>query len=1165
MPVPFSFRDRNKSFSLNNLCSTLSITQKEEAEKHWKKNKRISNSTTKSTISLHIAAYENSNQSDTVKICEKTEGSKEAKQTFIGSNIVFQNPFEFPRQQENNKNLNTEVSKFKASQKLRNPNASRSSKNVQHGKINPTNRVNPLSTNNIGHESKKDITSMMATTSITDRFKSAIDAIGNKNIVSHAQERIGNLGLRVDHVGNLQGFSDYMHAKQNKLNHQVHSNVVKKSDIFKGISFFVDGLTHPPANDIRQMVTEHGGEYHHYYKNGLTTYFVAEELASTKVDKVRKEQRIIKPTFITDSIKAGKVLNAAEYYLLNKTESGNHVVQFFDRSRLHLISTMAKELKKFVAELKENKANHRFTGRSKLAHLKSSVKITSPIICHIDMDCFFVSVALRNPISCDELYFDLGSICDECDISDPLALITIIRNDIFEQTKCIASAGLGKNALIARMATSKAKPNGQYYVTPEESQNFIGNAPISDLPTVGWTTSENIRQQFGPDIKICKQLFDYSIEDLRQVLGTANGEKVYHALRGKCEPLDFDNIVIDQKTVSVNVNFGIRFKNEKDMKDTLKSISTELSQRLLNINKTGTSLVLKLLIREPDAPLEPAKYGAHGPCFPLRKTITVSQTSDPEIIFNAAMKMIKLLDPVITDIRGVALHMSKLFSVNSVTTKKPGSLWDFMKTKNVTTTTTTANTANGEGKAVLGAFEWVPKIPKASSKKQPKKKQKEDDDDYYSPEKEQNHMRMRISEVCQILPCPPSPLPTTTTRKCVKYPTPAPTTATDSKVYFIHKSVYRQITRNKISIDGIEVLFNEPPKPQHFPRLLTNFKGYIQRFDLIPLTNMFNHLKRFVTNEKAAAKEEWKPLIDSMKKYLNWYCFNKHNSKVFIFEEGPNDDKEFSKFVKDMIREIYPKKIRRKIKKVPTCEHRALSPDLFEEEEENGTNISKDIPSKSGPSTSKADNSSKTTTTKSNTPDLNKTIVILSQESNECEILNEPGPSTSKVNNTSKDGTNMSKDILSKSGPSTSKADNSTKITTTKSNSNTINPGPSTSSKLLTTVVQKPVATISKPPQPPAATLKLPSIPPRPRSAAATSSKQKPSTSKAKKPLPKPAMKKQTSFNIGEKRKQPALEDLWNKAPINKKKRVSLPSRSTGSDDDCIIEDDLNQSVIALN
>ena len=45
-------------------------------------------------------------------------------------------------------------------------------------------------------------------------------------------------------------------------------------------------------------------------------------------------------------------------------------------------------------------------------------------------------------ISCDELYFDLGSICDECNISDPLALIAIIRNDIMEQTQCSVSKSI---------------------------------------------------------------------------------------------------------------------------------------------------------------------------------------------------------------------------------------------------------------------------------------------------------------------------------------------------------------------------------------------------------------------------------------------------------------------------------------------------------------------------------------------------------------------------------------------------------------------------------------------------------------------------------------------------------------------------------------------------
>ena len=91
-----------------------------------------------------------------------------------------------------------------------------------------------------------------------------------------------------------------MHAKVNKLKHQVHSNVQQKSDIFKGISFYLDGLTHPPANEIRQIVTENGGEYHHYYSHGTTTYVVAETLASTKKERLRKDERVIKPTFITD-------------------------------------------------------------------------------------------------------------------------------------------------------------------------------------------------------------------------------------------------------------------------------------------------------------------------------------------------------------------------------------------------------------------------------------------------------------------------------------------------------------------------------------------------------------------------------------------------------------------------------------------------------------------------------------------------------------------------------------------------------------------------------------------------------------------------------------------------------------------------------------------------
>ena len=302
---------------------------------------------------------------------------------------------------------------------------------------------------------------------------------------------------------------------------------------------------------------------------------------------------------------------------------------------------MAAEFKKFVSDMKANESLHEFSSRKKLKHLQGISYNSGPLLCHIDMDCFFVSVALKTrpdlvgkpvvithssansgaygeisscsyearkkglyarqlvrdalklcpdlvclpyqfddyistakqlysiiakytlkikAISCDELYFDIGSLCSELNISNFLEVIKIIRYEIFEETKCQASAGLGPNWLLARLATKKAKPNGQFYIPQENAMNFIKDLPIEDIPTVGWNSKEVLQNNFGKDVEKCGQLMSYSLEDLRRVLGVTNGEKLFRALRGKCDDMDF-NEVIDRKSVSVNVNFGVRLKN----------------------------------------------------------------------------------------------------------------------------------------------------------------------------------------------------------------------------------------------------------------------------------------------------------------------------------------------------------------------------------------------------------------------------------------------------------------------------------------------------------------------------------------------------------------------------------------------------------------------------
>jgi hypothetical protein len=108
----------------SHFCSTtLSLYDKTEGvKKGWKKNDSI-NSTKNSTLSLHISAYENSTE-DTVFDDSFNENDKKVLikgKSVFDSTVFIQNPFSFPRQQ-NDIPSEPELSQFKSTQRLRNPN-----------------------------------------------------------------------------------------------------------------------------------------------------------------------------------------------------------------------------------------------------------------------------------------------------------------------------------------------------------------------------------------------------------------------------------------------------------------------------------------------------------------------------------------------------------------------------------------------------------------------------------------------------------------------------------------------------------------------------------------------------------------------------------------------------------------------------------------------------------------------------------------------------------------------------------------------------------------------------------------------------------------------------------------------------------------------------------
>uniref|UniRef100_A0A914RBG0 Uncharacterized protein n=1 Tax=Panagrolaimus davidi TaxID=227884 RepID=A0A914RBG0_9BILA len=115
-------------------------TEKED-RKPWKK-ECSSNHINNSTLSLHISAYENSVEAVTDKcygkLCEDSNGNqprkkwKDLKELFDASLYVLRDPFEFPRQQ-NDEVQQPALSRYRASQRLLNPNVRNSAKTTNSG------------------------------------------------------------------------------------------------------------------------------------------------------------------------------------------------------------------------------------------------------------------------------------------------------------------------------------------------------------------------------------------------------------------------------------------------------------------------------------------------------------------------------------------------------------------------------------------------------------------------------------------------------------------------------------------------------------------------------------------------------------------------------------------------------------------------------------------------------------------------------------------------------------------------------------------------------------------------------------------------------------------------------------------------------------------------
>ena len=211
---------------------------------------------------------------------------------------------------------------------------------------------------------------------------------------------------------------------------------------------------------------------------------------------------------------------------------------------------------------------------------------------------------------------------------------------------------------------------------------------VRDLPGVGRVIADKLKHNHFTET--CEDLQNISLQTLKQDLGIKTGQSLYNLCRGIDDKskLEYDE---ERKSVSAEINYGIRFLKIEEAEKFLFQLCTEVVRRLHDVspesNLTARQLTLKAMLRSADAPVETRKFMGHGICDSFSKSANFSSlTNDVDVIKREVSVLLKIIlksnNRQISDLRGLGIQLSKL----EKSSKKVPSILSFMK-KNVESAT----------------------------------------------------------------------------------------------------------------------------------------------------------------------------------------------------------------------------------------------------------------------------------------------------------------------------------------------------------------------------------------------------------------------------------------------------------------------------------------------
>jgi DNA polymerase-4 len=190
------------------------------------------------------------------------------------------------------------------------------------------------------------------------------------------------------------------------------------------------------------------------------------------------------------------------------------------------------------------------------------------------------------PLSVDEAFLDVaGSIRR---LGPPQVIGEQIRRDISSNLGITASVGAASTKFVAKIASTRAKPDGLLLIPGEQSVAFLHTLPVSALWGVGAKTQEALAR-IG--IHTVEDVAHTPVTSLRRLLGSS-GEHVHHLAWGR----DPRRVVVSrrEKSIGAEETFSRDVSESEVLRRELLRLSHRTATRLRSSGHRAGGVALKL-------------------------------------------------------------------------------------------------------------------------------------------------------------------------------------------------------------------------------------------------------------------------------------------------------------------------------------------------------------------------------------------------------------------------------------------------------------------------------------------------------------------------------------------------------------------------------------------